>query len=95
MRIKPEIRAFLKETSANLFPNAGIYLFGSRTDNQARGGDIDILILSKKKIAPAVIRTFRISFYKKFGYQKIDVVNFTEDEKTTFKQIILSTAQPI
>ncbi|MEK7845645.1 MAG: hypothetical protein AAB257_01635 [Nitrospinota bacterium] len=30
--------------------NGDIYLFGSRIDNSKRGGDIDILLIPKKKI---------------------------------------------
>lgn len=95
MRLRPEIKTFIKETAEKLFPNTEIYLFGSRLNNQERGGDIDILILSEQKINRKKLRQFRIVFYKKFGWQKIDLVNFTKDEKSTFKQLILPNAQPI
>ncbi len=95
MRLRPEIKAFIKESAKKLFPEAEIYLFGSRVDDNALGGDIDLLILSEKKIEQKLIRSFRINFYKRFGWQKIDVVNFTKAEKTTFKQLILTNAKAI
>ncbi|MDF1882573.1 nucleotidyltransferase domain-containing protein [Sulfurimonas sp. SAG-AH-194-C21] len=52
-----------------------MYLFGSRVDDTAKGGDIDLFIeceikenLSKKKI------DFLVSLKQKIGEQKIDVV---------------------
>lgn len=92
MRLKPEIKAFIKETTHHLFPNADVYLFGSRVKDNARGGDIDILLLTDIKIDTKQLRNFRISFYKKFGWQKIDLVNFTKNESSAFKKLILKNA---
>ncbi|WP_425482387.1 nucleotidyltransferase domain-containing protein [Maribellus comscasis] len=78
-----------------MFPGDEFYLFGSRLDNKGAGGDIDILILSDKKIDNKKLRLFRINFYKKFGWQKIDLVNFTKTDDSTFKKIILGNAQPL
>ncbi|OGV84972.1 MAG: hypothetical protein A3J88_08370, partial [Melioribacter sp. RIFOXYB12_FULL_38_5] len=78
MRLKKEIIEFLKQKKNELFPeNTKIYLFGSRTKDSLKGGDIDILILSEKKLPNNLIRKLRTSFYKKFGWQKIDIVNFS------------------
>lgn len=95
MRLKPEIISFIKETSIKLFPEVEIYLFGSRLNDQELGGDIDILILSEQKIDSKKLRHFRLGFYKKFGWQKIDLVNFTKNDNSTFKKLILTSAQPI
>lgn len=95
MRIKPEIKDFIKENARRLFPGNEIYLFGSRLHDNELGGDIDIMILSEKKIEKRILRQFRIKFYKKFGWQKIDLVNFTKDDNSTFKRLILENAQPI
>ena len=95
MRLKPEIKDFIKETSSKLFPGAEIYLFGSRLDDQGRGGDIDILILSDQKIDNKRLREFRIKFYKIFGWQKIDLVNLTKEDNSTFKKMILTSIQAI
>lgn len=95
MRLKPEIREFIKATASKMFPETELYLFGSRINNNAKGGDIDILLLSEQKIEIKKIRNFRISFYKKFGWQKIDLVNFTKEDKSTFKKLILTEAQAL
>lgn len=92
MRFKPEIKTFIKDTALELFPNAKVYLFGSRLDKKSRGGDIDILIISKEKIEYKKLRRFRVGFYKKFGWQKVDLVNFTHDDNATFKQLVLQNA---
>ena len=71
-----------------MFPGVEIYLFGSRLDDNGRGGDIDLLLLSEQKIDTRKLRRFRLEFYKKFGWQKIDLINFTKEDNTTFKKII-------
>ena len=78
-----------------MFPGVEIYLFGSRLDDNGRGGDIDLLLLSEQKIDTRKLRRFRLEFYKKFGWQKIDLINFTKEDNTTFKKIILTSAQAI
>lgn len=95
MRLKPEIREFLKETANTLFPGTEMYLFGSRLNDDLKGGDIDILLLSNSKIDSRKLRKFRIAFFKKFGWQKIDLINFTKKENSNFKQLILKDAQTI
>ncbi len=95
MRLKKEIKEFIKDKAADLSPGVEIYLFGSRINDRGRGGDIDILLLSDQKIERSSLRHFRLDFYKRFGWQKIDLVNFTKDDSSTFKRFILTTAQPI
>lgn len=95
MRLSADKAAFIKSGLLNVDPDAKISLFGSRTDDQARGGDIDILVITSKKIPRHKIRTFKISFYKRFGWQKIDIVNFTDEEESIFKSIASEQAVPL
>lgn len=92
MRITDEMADFIKTGLKEIEPDSKVYLFGSRTDDQAKGGDIDILWLTSEKISSSRIRPFRISFFKKFGWQKLDIVNFTFTDDATFKNIALETA---
>jgi predicted nucleotidyltransferase len=73
MRLKKEEVMVLKETLKNLSNNAKIYLFGSRVDDNKRGGDIDLLIISKD-FTKKHLRKLRIEFFKNFGEQKLDIV---------------------
>ena len=89
MRLQQNIIDFI--STYRLADNAKyeIRLFGSRTNNEQKGGDIDLLFLTDKKLNFLQKATFQNEFYKKFGIQKIDIVNFTFDETSTFKDIIL------
>lgn len=95
MRLKPEIRLFIHESASRFFPGALVYLFGSRIHDELKGGDIDLLVLSDHKIDSRKIRKFKIDFYTRFGWQKIDIVNFTHAEDSTFKRLVLTEAQRI
>ncbi len=48
MRIKEDEREILRESVRERDPDAMVYLFGSRADDKAKGGDIDILVLSQR-----------------------------------------------
>ena len=92
MRISQSVRFFFKDQAMAVSKNAKIFLFGSRADDQKKGGDIDILILSEERIPSKLLRKLRIEFYKKFGIQKLDLINFTYDEENAFKNLILDEA---
>ena len=90
MRLNPEIATYLKQLIQDKIPGSTIYLFGSRIDDMARGGDIDVLILTAEPTEKSVLRKIRIEFIKKFGWRKLDLVNLTRSDKSIFRQIIES-----
>jgi len=70
-------------------PDAAVYLFGSRADDNKRGGDIDILVLSDKKMTLTQIAAVITGYFKKFGERKLDIVSFTNDDQHPFKKLAL------
>jgi predicted nucleotidyltransferase len=92
MRLKDDQRVFIRNRVKKILPDADIYLFGSRTKDESKGGDIDILVVGKKKLSPQHIRDIKIDFYKQFGQQKIDIVSFSKNEPSTFRDLVLTEA---
>lgn len=92
MRLDNEIAKFIKSGLIEIDECSEIYLFGSRTDDTAKGGDIDVLWLTQMKVPQHKIRKFKIKFYKIFGWRKLDIVNFTYHENNVFKDVTLKHA---
>jgi predicted nucleotidyltransferase len=69
-----------------------VYLFGSRTDDLKRGGDIDLLIRNKNEQVLTLDAKiyFLAELKKKIGNQKIDVVfdNMNTRKKQNFYRSI-------
>lgn len=95
MRIKQEQVKFLSQTLIKICPSGEVFLFGSRVNDKARGGDIDILWLSPRKISLEKLIKAKIQFYLRFGEQKIDLVNLPFRDNSPFKQLILAEAVKI
>jgi len=89
------MRLSIKEVEAitsifkDIFKSGKIYLFGSRTDDTKKGGDIDLYIqadnkdnLIEKKL------NFLVELKRKIGDQKIDVV-ISRDINRPIEQIAL------
>jgi predicted nucleotidyltransferase len=92
MRLDIQIIQFIKKAISEKIPESTVYLFGSRTRDDAFGGDIDLMIITHNLIEKKIIRTIRIEFFKKFGWRKIDLVNFTYDDQSIFRELIKPNA---
>ena len=84
----------IKKTTKEVFGNdAKVYLFGSRIEDEKKGGDIDLLILPNNNINS----TFYLEKIKllarlkiNLGDQKIDIiVKQPEDNRNIVKQALL------
>ena len=93
MRIATAQKKFIYDYWKENESSNQIYLFGSRVDDSKKGGDIDILVLSDKKLHHTDLFKMKQLFFSKFGDQKMDVVSFTKNEESAFKKHILSYAK--
>lgn len=78
MRLSPEQIAAIRQSALDVFgEGTSIWLFGSRTDDGKRGGDIDLLIappaLSADERLLRKIR-FLARLERRLGERKVDVV---------------------
>jgi len=77
MRLSLSTRSTIRDTVRSVVgPDATVRLFGSRTDDDARGGDIDLLVESNQVIAQPALVSARIGacLQLALGDQRIDVV---------------------
>ncbi|EHR41327.1 nucleotidyltransferase domain-containing protein [Alishewanella jeotgali] len=73
--------------------NAKVFLFGSRADDNARGGDIDLLVLSQH-FDKQKLRAARWRILEQLGEQKIDIIA-SADGSEPFVQLIKPTAEEL
>ena len=92
MRISETTRQAIKSNVARLAPEADCYLFGSRTNDTAKGGDIDILVITPEKLPSPLISSLRRLILNQIGEQKLDIVNFPITSKHPFMRVALDTA---
>ena len=79
MRLTPQQAAIIRDTAREVFgADARVWLFGSRVDDSKRGGDIDLLIETCDRLAPAEMVQRRTRYaarlYRSLGEQRIDMV---------------------
>ncbi|WP_302560968.1 nucleotidyltransferase domain-containing protein [Phocaeicola sartorii] len=81
MRLQPkEIQTIIQVAKEIYGESVKVYLFGSRLDDEKRGGDIDLLIRStgeKKGVLARIRMAARLKML--LGDQKIDIIGDHED----------------
>lgn len=73
-------------------PDALVNLFGSRVDDNKRGGDIDLLVISGI-ITRDDKRKIKLKLYESIGEQKIDLVLAVDDLEPFVKLALASGGQ--
>jgi predicted nucleotidyltransferase len=80
-------RKIIRRCIRSFDPQARIYLFGSRANDNARGGDIDLLIISNKISFIDKIK-LKVMIFKEIEEQKIDML-IAHDTKKPFVKLSL------
>lgn len=80
MRLGTDEVKTIREEIRQSDPAAEVYLYGSRTDDSARGGDIDLWVRSSRITYRDTLRLL-IRIKDRIGWQKIDLtINAGEDD---------------
>ncbi|MGD8780009.1 MAG: nucleotidyltransferase domain-containing protein [Ignavibacteria bacterium] len=90
MRLNDKEILIIKESVKEFDNNARVYLFGSRVDDNKKGGDIDLIIQSDK-INKMQLSKIRWKIFEEIGVQKIDFI-LTKEIDTPFKKIAFKKA---
>lgn len=90
MRLSETEKQVIKQAAVRLDANARVYLFGSRVNDAATGGDIDLLIDSEQFDLERTAQ-YRWELMSELGEQKFDIINSRSASKE-FVALIRSTA---
>lgn len=77
MRLSPTERQIISQTIHQVDAAATVYLYGSRVDDNAKGGDIDLLVLSKK-IDLMTKLDILAQLHRGLGERKIDLAIYPD-----------------
>ena len=89
MRLSKRIIDILQDNITKSFGNVDVYLFGSRTDDNKKGGDIDLAIdtnISKQEFRKKKSLFLAMLMRIDFDY-KVDIVNFNTKDKLLHNEI--------
>lgn len=95
MRLEKQQIQSIKQQAAKWAPGSEAFVFGSRADPAARGGDIDLLVLGEEKLPLESLRRLRRAILEEIGEQKLDIVSFARSAQHPFKDVALSTARKL
>ncbi|MGA2541109.1 MAG: nucleotidyltransferase domain-containing protein [Verrucomicrobiota bacterium] len=79
MRLTGSEITAIREEIGRVDPKAEVYLYGSRVDDTARGGDVDLLVISETLGFREVLR-LRRQILDRIGWQQLDLVVRRRDQ---------------
>ena len=95
MRLAPSEKQAILSAIAKQDPDARVILFGSRADDQARGGDIDIFVVSER-IGFREQWPIRRDILDEIGWQKLDLIVRRPDQLDSgIARLAMETGVPL
>lgn len=79
MRLQPQEINVIRKIVHSFDNDAVVYLFGSRSDDTARGGDIDLLVISNTIDFRKMLR-LKLGLQDELGEQQIDLITRRPEE---------------
>jgi uncharacterized protein len=95
MRLSSKELSIIESAIRNRDPQASIYLFGSRVNDDAKGGDIDLLVISNLiKFRDEI--AIRREILDEIGWQKLDlIVRPDKNSQTPIVRIAIESGIPL
>ena len=97
MRLTDRQIRIIKEEVHRLFgPDTAVWLFGSRVDDSARGGDIDLMIEAALGADEALEKELRLynRLIRRLGEQRIDIIiHRTATPRLPIHEVALTTGK--
>ncbi|MEF8729752.1 MAG: nucleotidyltransferase domain-containing protein [Accumulibacter sp.] len=93
MRLTTGEQSAIRKTIHEADAHASIYLFGSRVDDAAKGGDIDLLVLSGRIDLMSKLDILA-RLHQQFGERRIDLVVYP-DASRPFPRMVLEEGVPL
>lgn len=94
MRLNREERETILATIRRRDPAASVFLFGSRVRDDARGGDIDLIALSKMPLEQERHRILD-DLCIELGEQKIDLLITSPALENSFVRMLIETRKAV
>lgn len=94
VRLSAEQATAIRQSVLRFDPEAQVLLFGSRADDRRRGGDIDLLIVSKR-IGLGERLQLQSALEDVLGLQKIDLLIVPDVESNPFAKFVHARSVPL
>ena len=89
MRLTKQEIKIIKKTILEHFGEAKIYIFGSRLDDKAKGGDIDIFLIPKKQVQNQRAKKAKVAFLLEERLLKpIDIIVHKDFDRVIEKEAL-------
>jgi len=92
MRLSEQQLQAIKESVSKELTQAEIFLYGSRVDDDKRGGDIDLLVYSEAPVNLMLKTKIKSKIKQKIGDQKLDIQFLKSGETNAFVELVKSEA---
>lgn len=93
MRLNEAERSVIRSAITACDPDAAVFLFGSRVDDSAKGGDIDLLVLSRSINLMTKLDILG-ELHRQLGERRIDLVVYP-DLSAPFARIARQNGVPL
>lgn len=88
MRLDKKDREIIVTTIENIFGQVKVYLFGSRLDDDKKGGDIDLFIVSEEKSNLFEKKIKVLSKLERTLHKPVDIVLHKDFNREIEKEIL-------